>query len=123
MSPYINKLNTIEEFAEVNIIESITLDDELLSVDKNRNVTINQRFTEDYEEKLIGIESGAQVNKIESISINNTIFSADENKNVDLPIDLSHPNKIASAVELGHVRLNPEHFTTDTTRKWNIIII
>jgi hypothetical protein len=124
LSPYINKLNTIEISAEVNIIESITLDNEQLSVDKNRNVTINQRFTEDYEEKLLGIESGAQVNKIESITISGSTSGVTiTDKNVNLEIDLSHPNKIASAVELGHVRLNPEHFTTDPTRKWNIIII
>ena len=98
-----NKLTSIESNAQVNIIESISVDNTTLTItNKSVNIDLTGKVdkvegkglsTEDYttaeQTKLSGVETGAQVNIIEDIKVNNTSLNV-SNKSVDITI----PTKI-----------------------------
>jgi len=73
-----NKLLHIEDYAQVNIIEHIFLNDIEVPIgiinglDKSVNLIVKE-FDDASRLKLATIEEGAQVNTIESISINGTL--------------------------------------------------
>lgn len=74
---YKEKLDNIEDEAQVNVIEHIFLNDEEVQpstfsgLPKSVNLHFNG-MTPEQGEKLEGIEAGAQVNVIEQIQLNNT---------------------------------------------------
>jgi len=93
------KLTAIEAGAQVNIIESITVDNVAQAVtDKGVNIDLSgkvdkvqgkQLSTEDYttaeKTKLAGVETGAQVNVVETIKVDGTSLTVtDKAVNIDL---------------------------------------
>ena len=116
---YKNKLDSIEDNAQVNIIENIFLNDTLLTpqtvIDSTTNdafhksVVLNlTEFTDEEKEKLANIEIGAQVNTIQSISVNGSpiIPAQDKTVEITIPDHNEHINKIEEIL-LNGVILNP----------------
>ena len=86
------KLDGIQERAQVNTIEHILLNGTEISpitvhgLDKSVNLLLTL-YTELEKTKLAEIEAGAEVNKVETISINGTSFMPDQNKNIEINLD------------------------------------
>ena len=91
------KLATIEEGAQVNTIETIYLNDKLVSPDQNKRLDLTIReYPKEDEDKLKTIESGAQVNIIEHIKVDNQEIFVDQNKTISITTDphTEHENVI-----------------------------
>lgn len=79
-----SKLSNIEEGANVNIIESISLNDTIQPINnKNVNLTVKE-FDDASRLKLSTIAEGANVNTIESIYFNGTAVIPTTEKRIDL---------------------------------------
>ena len=78
------KLSSVEENANVNIIESISVNDTVQPVNnKNVNLTIKE-FDDASRLKLATIAEGANVNTIETIYVNGTAVIPTAEKRVDI---------------------------------------
>ena len=105
------KLGNVESGAQVNIIESIDVDNVVLTPDASKNIHIDlsgkvdvvpgkglstNDYTNEEKQKLGNVESGAQVNVVETIKVNNVTLTPDANKAVNIDIsgkaDLNSPS-------------------------------
>ena len=118
-----DKLNNIQDGAQVNAIEHIFLNSEEASITtvnslaKSVNLVI-QEFDSASQDKLSGIESNAQVNKIEKIIYDGEELVPNENKILTINSDphLEHENKIES------IKINGTEYLPDQDKQVNITI-
>ena len=126
------KLSGIAEGAQVNVIESVSVDGTALTVtSKGVNIDLSGKVdkvdgkglsTNDYtsteKTKLSGIETGAQVNVIESVKVNGTAQTVTD-KAVDITVptntsDLTNDSNFVSDTNYVHTDNN---YTTDEKTK------
>lgn len=124
------KLENIENNAQVNVIEHIFLNnDEILpSVVNNQEKSIDLHFngmSAEQGQKLDGIEAGAQVNTIESIKLNGTTISPDANKavNIDLTELMDKVDGIEEGAQVNTVTSITLDGTTYTPNEEKSIVI
>lgn len=118
-----DKLDNIQDGAQVNAIEHIFLNSEEASITtvnslaKSVNLVI-QEFDNASQDKLSGIESNAQVNKIEKIIYDGEELVPNENKILTINSDphLEHENKIES------IKINGTEYLPDQDKQINITI-
>lgn len=108
---YVDKLDSIETGAQVNLIETISVNDDVQPIN-NKNVDIavptktsdltndshfpvdanyvhtDNNYTTAEKSKLNGIANNAQVNLIESVSVNGDVQTIDQDKNVNIVVPL-----------------------------------
>ena len=118
-----DKLDNIQDGAQVNAIEHIFLNSEEASITtvnslaKSVNLVI-QEFDSASQNKLSGIESNAQVNKIEKIIYDGEELVPNENKILTINSDphLEHENKIES------IKINGTEYLPNQDKQVNITI-
>lgn len=118
-----DKLDNIQDGAQVNAIEHIFLNSEEASITtvnslaKSVNLTV-QEFDSASQDKLSGIESNAQVNKIEKIIYDGEELVPNENKILTINSDphTEHENKIES------IKINGTEYLPDQDKQINITI-
>lgn len=118
-----DKLDNIQDGAQVNAIEHIFLNSEEVSITtvnslaKSVNLTI-QEFDSASQDKLSGIESNAQVNKIEKIIYDGEELVPNENKILTINSDphTEHENKIES------IKINGTEYLPDQDKQISITI-
>lgn len=118
-----DKLDNIQDGAQVNAIEHIFLNSEEASITtvnslaKSVNLVI-QEFDNASQDKLSGIESNAQVNKIEKIIYDGEELVPNENKILTINSDphLEHENKIES------IKINGTEYLPNQDKQINITI-
>ena len=118
-----DKLDNIQDGAQVNAIEHIFLNSEEASITtvnslaKSVNLTI-QEFDSASQDKLSGIESNAQVNKIEKIIYDGEELVPNENKILTINSNphTEHENKIES------IKINGTEYLPDQDKQINITI-
>ena len=118
-----DKLNNIQDGAQVNAIEHIFLNSEEASITtvnslaKSVNLVI-QEFDSASQDKLSGIESNAQVNKIEKIIYDGEELVPNENKILTINSDphSEHENKIES------IKINGTEYLPNQDKQVNITI-
>lgn len=118
-----DKLDNIQDGAQVNAIEHIFVNSEEASITtinslaKSVNLVI-QEFDSASQDKLSGIESNAQVNKIEKIIYDGEELTPNENKILTINSDphLEHENKIES------IKINGTEYLPNQDKQVNITI-
>lgn len=118
-----DKLDNIQDGAQVNAIEHIFLNSEEASITtvnslaKSVNLVI-QEFDSASQDKLSGIESNAQVNKIEKIIYDGEELVPNENKILTINSDphTEHENKIES------IKINGTEYLPNQDKQVNITI-
>ena len=116
---YERKLESIEEGAQVNTIESIYLNGAQAVPNQNKRVDLTVReYPQEDAEKLATIAEGAQVNVIEHIKIDGTEIIPDQNKVVSITTDphTEHINKIET------IFVNNTEFPPDQNKAVHITI-
>lgn len=126
------KLASIQEGAQVNIINGITLNTRTQVPDNDGIVNlIVKEFSDEDKNKLDSIQTGAQVNIIESIYLNGTQVPANQNKRVDLNIrqyPLADENKLATIAEgaqanvIEHIKVNGTEVPPDQSKTVSILL-
>lgn len=118
-----DKLDNIQDGAQVNAIEHIFLNSEEASITtvnslaKSVNLTV-QEFDSASQDKLSGIESNAQVNKIEKIIYDGEELVPNENKILTINSNphTEHENKIES------IKINGTEYLPDQDKQISITI-
>ncbi len=118
-----DKLNNMQDGAQVNAIEHIFLNSEEASITTVNSLTksvnlVIQEFDSASQDKLSGIESNAQVNKIEKIIYDGEELVPNENKILTINSDphSEHENKIES------IKINGTEYLPNQDKQVNITI-
>lgn len=138
-----DKLNLIEDNAQVNKIEKIEVNGNNIVIDKNKKINIeiptklselendnntvvddnyihtDNNYTTTYKEKLERIEEEAQINKIEKIAINGVEQSITSNKevNINIPTKISELSNDSEYIDSNVNNLKNYYPKTETFSK------
>ena len=124
---YKNKLDNVEAGAEVNVLESVSVNGTPQTISgKNVNITVptktsdinndsnfpvdaeyvhtDNNYTTDEKSKLSGIAAGAQVNVIEAVKLNGTTITPDEHGAVNITPAISDVSGLNDALGAKYVK-------------------